>query len=46
MILLSVGGTVALMAELNGRNYLGSEINPNYCKIAKERFEMNLFTQT
>ncbi len=39
-------GTVALMAELNGRNYLGSEINPNYCKIAKERFEMNLFTQT
>ena len=30
-------GTVALMAELNGRNYLGSEINKNYCEIARER---------
>jgi len=30
-------GTVALMAELNGRNYLGSEINGNYCEIARER---------
>ena len=30
-------GTVALMAELNGRNYLGSEINENYCELAKER---------
>ena len=30
-------GTVALMAELNGRNYLGSEINANYCEIARER---------
>ena len=30
-------GTVALMAELNNRNYIGSEINANYCEIAKER---------
>ena len=30
-------GTVALMAELNDRNYLGSEINANYCEIARER---------
>ena len=30
-------GTVALMAELNGRNYLGSEINENYCELARER---------
>ena len=30
-------GTVALMAELNGRRYLGSEINADYCKIARER---------
>ena len=32
-------GTVALMAELNGRNYLGSEINENYCEIARERLQ-------
>ena len=32
-------GTVALMAELNGRNYLGSEINANYCEIARERLQ-------
>ena len=32
-------GTVALMAELNGRNYLGSEINANYCEIARERLK-------
>ncbi len=30
-------GTVALMAMLNNRKYLGSEINPNYCQIARER---------
>ncbi len=32
-------GTVALMAGLNGRNYLGSEINENYCEIARERLQ-------
>jgi site-specific DNA-methyltransferase (adenine-specific) len=32
-------GTVALMAELNNRNYIGSEINANYCEIAKERLQ-------
>ena len=30
-------GTVALMAQLNDRNYLGSEINASYCEIARER---------
>lgn len=34
-------GTVALMALLNKRNYLGSEINENYCEIAKERLRMS-----
>lgn len=32
-------GTVALMALLNDRNYIGSEINKNYCKIALQRLE-------
>ena len=34
-------GTVALMAELNDRNFLGSEINANYCEIARERLQRN-----
>ncbi|MYC74973.1 site-specific DNA-methyltransferase [Candidatus Poribacteria bacterium] len=33
-------GTVALMAESNSRNFLGSEINPNYCDIANERLSI------
>ena len=33
-------GTVALMAAENGRNYIGSEINPNYCEIATARLEV------
>ena len=37
-------GTVALMAYLNDRNYLGSEINPNYCEIARERLQINLLS--
>ena len=32
-------GTTALMAELNERKYLGSEINKNYCEIAKKRLQ-------
>lgn len=34
-------GTVALMAKLNGRHYIASEINPTYCEIAKERIRLN-----
>ena len=37
-------GTVALMAVLNDRNYIGSEINSNYCGIATQRLQMNLLT--
>ncbi len=32
-------GTVAVMAEKNGRIFLGSEINGNYCEIARERLQ-------
>ena len=38
-------GTVALMAYLNDRNYIGSEINPNYCEIARERLQINLLSK-
>jgi DNA modification methylase len=30
-------GTTAKMAILNKRHYIGSEISPNYCKLANER---------
>jgi len=30
-------GTTAKMAKLNNRNYIGSEISEEYCKIANER---------
>jgi len=30
-------GTTAKMSLLNGRNYIGSEISSEYCKIAEER---------
>jgi len=30
-------GTTAKMAKLNNRNYIGSEISEEYCKIAEER---------
>ena len=39
-------GTVALMAELNQRNYLGSEINANYCEIARERLQRSRASAT
>ncbi len=32
-------GTVAVMAEKNHRIFLGSEINGNYCEIARERLQ-------
>jgi site-specific DNA-methyltransferase (adenine-specific) len=30
-------GTTAKMAILNNRNWIGSEISQEYCKIAEER---------
>ena len=38
-------GTVALMAELNDRKYLGSEINENYCEIAEERLRRSCLSK-
>lgn len=40
-------GTVAKMSILNNRNWIGSEISAEYCKIAEERlmpFKNNLFS--
>lgn len=33
------GGTTAVASKLSGRNYLGIEINPEYCKISEERIK-------
>ena len=30
-------GTTAKMAKLNNRNYIGSEISEEYCKIIEQR---------
>lgn len=30
-------GTTAVVAQENGRKYLGAELNPEYCKIAEKR---------
>ena len=35
-------GTTAKMAIINGRNYIGSEISKEYCKIAEKRINENL----
>lgn len=32
-------GTVAVAAIRNGRNYVGIELNPEYCKLAEKRIE-------
>ena len=32
-------GTTALAAKKNNRNYIGSEISAEYCKIAEERLK-------
>ena len=32
-------GTTALMAQANGRNYLGSELSAAYCAIARQRLQ-------
>lgn len=34
-------GTTAVSAMENNRNYIGSEISSEYCKIAKQRIEMH-----
>ncbi|MBO6306123.1 MAG: site-specific DNA-methyltransferase, partial [Paludibacteraceae bacterium] len=33
-------GTVAKMARLAGRDFIGFEISPEYCDIAQQRLEM------
>jgi len=35
-------GTVAKMAILNNRNYIGSEVSKEYCEIAEKRINKNL----
>jgi site-specific DNA-methyltransferase (adenine-specific) len=30
-------GTTAKMTKINSRNYIGSEISEEYCKVANER---------
>lgn len=32
-------GTVAVVAKMLGRGYIGSEISPEYCRIAQERID-------
>ena len=39
-------GTTAKMAILNNRNYIGFELNQEYCKIAERRIEPYLMQQT
>jgi site-specific DNA-methyltransferase (adenine-specific) len=39
-------GTTAKMALLNNRNFIGFELNPEYCKIAEKRIEPYLMQQT
>jgi site-specific DNA-methyltransferase (adenine-specific) len=38
----SGSGTTAKMAKLMGRQYLGIEINPEYCEIARERLRQGV----
>lgn len=33
-------GTVAVIAKRTGRNFIHIDISPQYCKVAKDRFEM------
>jgi len=39
-------GTTAKMALLNNRNFIGFELNPEYCKMAEKRIEPYLMQQT
>ena len=46
LILFLGSGTVAVVAKMLGRHYLGFEIAPGYCNFAKERIknvQMSLF---
>lgn len=38
----SGSGTTAKMAKHNGRRYIGIEVNPKYCEIAKKRLAQNV----
>ena len=38
-------GTTAVVAKANGRDYIGIDCNPEYCKMAESRLE-NTFEQT
>lgn len=35
-------GTVAVVAEKLGRRWIGIELNPDYCDIAKRRMETSV----
>lgn len=39
-------GTVAKMAIINKRNWIGSEISKEYCDIIKQRINLNCFEKT
>ena len=39
----SGSGTTAKMARLMGRKFIGIEINPEYCEIARKRLRQNVF---
>ena len=35
-------GTTCKMAKMNGRNFIGIEISPEYCKIAEDRLRQEV----
>jgi len=35
-------GTTCKMAKMNGRNFIGIEISPEYCKIAEDRLRQEI----
>jgi DNA modification methylase len=39
-------GTTAKMSHIQKRNWIGSEISPEYCKLAEKRIEPHLLQQT
>lgn len=39
-------GTTAISAINHGRNYIGVDLSPNYCKMAEERIEQHIETKT
>jgi DNA modification methylase len=38
----SGSGTTAKMAKHNGRQFIGIEVNPEYCEIAEERLRQGV----